>query len=188
MDLAEVYFAFHNLKENSVRFDRATFENCIKFRILSQIVFTVFATFAGVSACFMSIGLLINYEFFSAKVIQTFLYMNYLIFGPYLLAASLLGFSNFDDVVYNCDNGNAITKSLNFSIFMALCLCFLFSSIITVGFSFAGAFFKTINSIRFRNNGNYLIGKIFWKCVMYRNRPGIDQSNMESELQNFEVR
>ena len=146
MDLFEVYFAFLHLKKTANAFEPLIFESCVKYHILSQIMFTIFATFAGISACFMSLGLLIDFDFFSNKVIDTFLYLNYLIFGPYLLAACILGYSNFDEVAYNCENGNYQNRYLNFSTLMALSLCVLVSVIITFSYSFAGALNKLMNS------------------------------------------
>ena len=91
MDLLEVYFSFLNLNRAIKLIDLSLFEECYKYHILSQIGFTIFATFSGLSAFMMSLGLLANYDLFVIKILDTFMFMNYMIFGPLLLSASLLG-------------------------------------------------------------------------------------------------
>jgi hypothetical protein len=131
MDIFELYFAYLHLRKQAFNVDLETFENCIKYHVISQMFFTMFATFAGISACIMSLGLLINYEFFAVKVSDSFLNFNYLTFGPYLFACSLLGFYYFNDVSFNCDPKDVSKKYLNFSTLIALIVCFLLSFIIT---------------------------------------------------------
>jgi len=181
MDFMEIYFSFLHLKEASLKFEFYVFENCIKFHILSQIVFTAFATFAGMSALIMSLGLLINYQYFSTKLIDTFMYWNYLIFGPYLLTACIIGYVNFGMVAFNCDPKDINQKYINFSTLLALVICFLLSIIITMLYSFLFAARKMLLSITFREGGWKLIGRLFWKYVFTRtNRPNLDRDNLNS--------
>jgi hypothetical protein len=178
MDILEFYFEYEHLKEMSRKFEPWLFEECIKYHALSQMFFTFFATFAGVSATFMSMGLLINYEFFSFKVIDTFLYYNYLIFGPYLFAACNLGFMNYDMVLYNCDSKDLGRKKvLNFSTLLALVICTCMSFVLTFGYSIFFGIRKMINSIRFLPEGNYILGRIFWRYVLSRDRDQVHQAN-----------
>ena len=124
MDIFEIYFGYATLKELSVKFKPLVFEECVKYHILSQMLFTFFATSAGISALLMSLGLLVDYDFFSYKVADTFLYYNYMIFGPYLFAACVLGFNNFGAIVYNCESlEQTHMKTLNFSTLLALMFC-----------------------------------------------------------------
>ena len=179
MDFLEIYFSFEHLKDASIKFDPVIFENCIKYHLLSQIVFTSFATFAGLSAFFMSFGLLINYEFFSMKMLDTFLYWNYIIFGPYLLAACILGYINFSEIAFNCDRRDISQKYINFSTVMALVICFFLSIIITMMYSFLCGAQKMILSITFREGGWKWLGRRFWKYVFSRNG---QLNNNEMEL------
>jgi hypothetical protein len=188
MDIFEFYFEYMRLKEMSVKFDAWLFEECIKYHALSQMFFTFFATFAGISATFMSMGLLINYEFFSYKVIDTFLYYNYLIFGPYLLAACTLGFMNYEEVLYNCDSRQLTGKKvLNFSTLLALVVCTGMSMVLTFGYSIFYGCRKMINSIRFLPDGNYYLGRVFWKYVLSRNREDATGEIAAQEMQNLNV-
>jgi hypothetical protein len=138
-------------------------------------VFTLFATFAGISAFFMSLGLLINYEFFSNKLLETFLDWNYLIFGPYLLAACILGYVNFGFIAFNCDRTDISQKYINFSTLMALIICFLLSIIITIMYSFIKGATVMVLSITFREGGLRCLGRRFWSYVFYRRDAGEEQ-------------
>ena len=175
MDCLEIYFSFDNLIEAANKFDPFIFENCIKYHILSQIVFTVFATFAGISAFFMSMGLLVNYEFFSNKLLETFLFWNYIIFGPYLLAACILGYVNFSLIAFNCDRTDISQKYINFSTLMALIICFLLSIIITIMFAFLTGARVMILSITFQEGGWHCLGRRFWNYVFNRSEPHEDR-------------
>jgi hypothetical protein len=187
MDILEFYFEYAHLKEMSVKFDPILFEDCIKYHALSQMFFTFFATFAGVSATFMSLGLLIDYEFFSFKVVDTFLYYNYLIFGPYLFTACTLGFYHYDLVLFNCDSKQLNNKkNFNFSTLLALVICALLSFLLTFGYAVFFGIRKLINSIRFTRDGNYILGRIFWRHVFSRSRQTININ--EQEMRDIQAR
>jgi hypothetical protein len=168
MDFVEVYFAYLNLRKAMVLFDQITFEECLKYHILSQIFFTLFATFSGISAFLMSLGLLVNFDAFIHKALDTFMYMNYMIFGPFLLGASLLGYFYFEEVVYNCDKLDYNRKFLNLSTLFALCICFLVSLIITVGYSVLYSLHYLLLSINNRSEGSAWLRKLFWWSVFTR--------------------
>ncbi len=180
MDILDVYFAFFNLKQAAIKVDPLVFNKCIKYRLISQIGFTLFATFAGFSASFMSVGLLISYEFFSDKAIYTFINMNYLIFGPYLFTVSLLGLVNFNDVAYDCDGENYHKRNLNLSTVVAMFICFLLSGLVTVIYAVVGAMLKMTNSIRFNSEGNAFIGRIFWRLALNRERSASEYMSSQS--------
>ena len=182
MDFLEIYFSFEHLKEAATKFEALVFENCIKYHLLSQIVFTLFATFAGLSAFFMSLGLLVNYEFFSLKILETFLFWNYIIFGPYLLSACILGYINFSDIAFNCDRRDISQKYINFSTLMALVICFLLSIIITIMYAFLCGARKMILSITFRKGGWKWLGRRFWRYVLSRPRNNDYNINNQTEL------
>lgn len=177
MDVMEIYFAYSQLIETSTTIDAIVFESCVKYHILSQMFFTAFATFAGISACIMSIGLVINFEFFAVKVMDTFLHFNYLIFGPYLFGSCLLGYYNFSKIAFNCDSKNINKTYLNFSTVLALFICILFSFIVTLGYSIFWSLRKFMYSIRFRPEGNYVLGRIFWRYVFNRSSDSIQLAN-----------
>jgi len=179
MDILEIYFAYGQLKQTSTSIDQIVFESCVKYHILSQIFFTFFATLAGISACIMSLGLLINFEFFAVKVMDSFLHFNYLIFGPYLFGSCVLGYYYFNQVAFTCVNTNINKKYLNFSTVLALFICVLFSFVVTLGYSIFWSVRKFIYSIRFRAEGNYVLGRIFWRYVFNRSNDSIQLANRQ---------
>jgi hypothetical protein len=181
MDILEVYFAFLNLKKASGLFDLHTFEECLKYHILSQIFFTLFATFSGVSALLMSLGLLVNYEIFIHKALDTFMYMNYMIFGPYLLGACLLGFFYFEEVVYNCSKLDFNDKFLNLSTLFALCICFVISLVISVGYSILSSIHFLLKSVNNNEDGSRWLRRLFWWSVFTRRNQILDSQVMPSE-------
>jgi len=187
MDVMEIYFAYTQLIETSTTIDALIFESCVKYHILSQMFFTAFATFAGISACIMSIGLVINFEFFAVKVMDTFLHFNYLIFGPYLFGSCLLGYYNFSKIAFNCDSRNINKTYLNLSTVLALFICILFSFIVTIGYSIFWSLRKFMFSIRFRPEGNYVLGRIFWRYVFNRSNDSIQLANGGQSGNNIQI-
>lgn len=169
MDIFEIYFSYTSLKEASYKYDSEIFESCLKYHYLSQMFFTLFATLAGISACIMSIGLLISYTFFAIKVMDTFLYFNYYVFGPSLFAACLIGYYNFNHVAFNCDPDDITKKYINFSTVLAMAICLLLSFLVSVGYSAFWSMNVWINSVKFNRDGIKILGKIFWKYVFSRN-------------------
>lgn len=168
MDCYEIIYAFRHLKYTSEVIDREVFESCVKYHIISQICFTTFACSTAVSAAFLSLGLLISYQFFSRKVLDLFLNFNFLLFGPYLLACCFLAFLNFNNVIFNCDAMDTTKKYLNFSTLIALIICFLISFTLTIIVSIGKGFSIITNSIRFREDGWYFLGKLFWYYIFSR--------------------
>lgn len=194
MDIYEFYFTYDRLIDLSVKFEPKVYEDCVKYHLLSQMFFTMFATFSGISATIMSFGLLINYDFFTFKFIETFLYFNYLIFGPYLLACCCLGFYNFSIVAFDCDIRDHSKKYLNFSTLLALIICCLLSFFLTIGVSSYRGYINMLNSIRFRPNGSYIVGRLFWRYIFNRAREsirineGMENNELEEDLENPQVR
>lgn len=187
MDIFEIYLAYNHLKYTSQTIDVDVFETCIKYHIIAKMFFILFAAFAGLSACIMSLGLLINYSFFAVKFIDTFLYWNYLFFGPYLLAVCSLGYLNFDNIAFNCDPKDITKRYFNFSIILALIICFMMSVIITFGYSLVHTIYILNQSVRFTPDGNRLLGRFFWNYVLYRSdrMPDSEQNDLAIPLNDI---
>ena len=188
MDVLEIYFSYYSLKDYSKTLAPIIFTHCVKYPIITQMFFTTFATLAGLSACFMSLGLLIDYQFFALKLLDSFMFYNFYSFGPFLLGCSILAFCNFGKVCYSCDNDNYSVQYLNISTVICIIIAFTISLMVTFGYSVISAFEYFNNSIKFNRDGNYVLGKLFWKYVFGRaiqdlNRSDIlDRENREFEL------
>jgi hypothetical protein len=186
MDLREIYYSYTTLLKTSQTYDTNVFETCIKYHLLGQMLFTGFATFAGISACLMSLGLIVSYDFFSIKCLDTFLYWNYIVFGPYLFAVCILGYTYFNEVLFVCDYDYLKTmhQSFNYSTLFALMLCFFISFLITFSFAIVSAYFRFNQSIRFRPGGIHLLGTLFWKYVRGQDRV-VDTDNDQEQNNNY---
>ena len=168
MDFVEIYYSFFNLKTLSIKIEKNIFDNCLKFQILTQIVFAGFASLAGISAFFMSLGFLVNYRYFNDKLMDTFMFNNYVIFGPYLLGTCLVSLFYFNEILYNCDR-DFKEKNFNFATFITILMCMVISVLITLSHSIYNNVYFMIDSIRTGPQGNKFVGKVFWKIAIGRN-------------------
>lgn len=183
MDLLELYVSYYSLIDYSAKLLPQIFDQCVKYHIITQMFFTVFATLAGFSACIMSIGLLINSNFFAVKLLDAFMYYNFYAFGPFLLSSTILSFIYFGQVTYNCDANDFSKQYLNFSTVICIIIAFIFSFIISVGYTAVGSFDLFNDSIKFNPEGNYVLGKIFWKYVFNRANETIHVNQDNDHLQ-----
>ena len=183
MDIYELYFSYYSLIDYAESFLPEVFEQCVKYHIITQMFFTVFAAFAGFSACIMSFFMLFNYQFFINKLIETFMFYNFYAFGPILLGLSTFAFIYFDKVCNICDNDDYTKQYINFVTVACLVISFLVSLLITVWYSAVGAFDLFNNSIRFTSDGNYIIGKIFWKIVFNRGTQELSSEPNEHHIE-----
>jgi hypothetical protein len=169
--LLDVYSLLSSYNEltNYLSKSDSYYNQCSESMIVSEIIFTVFATMVGLSATILSIGFLINTDYFLEKFLTCFVYFNYFIFGPFLLCTSIFGFINFNKIGYTCEY-EPNNVSLNIS--MLICLIFIstLGSIITVGFSTFNIFEYFQDSIKFTNDSDYILGKTFLTVAMPRIR------------------
>jgi hypothetical protein len=90
------------------------FNNCVKYQILTKGIFTVFSLFISFSAVFLTFFIYISLDYFIDKVLGTFVYYNYFIFGPYLLAFSILGLLNWENFLYVCKDTRFLDRKNRF--------------------------------------------------------------------------
>lgn len=183
MDALEVYFSYISLKSFSLEFNTQIFEECIKYHVLAQIIFTIFAAMAGLSAFLMSAGLLISHDFFALKIMESFVNFNYNIFGPFLFTMSIVGFGYYEKVIFFCDRDNFSSKHVNYSTLLALLICLFLSFFITFLYAFLEGYNVMIGSIRFNRSGYKFLGKLFWKYVFTRRRDEYLRSNSALDQQ-----
>ena len=80
MDILELYYSYIYLLDYSKTLSQVIFNQCVKYSIITQIFFTVFATLAALSFCLISFLLFIDSEFFALKLIDSFMYYNFFSF------------------------------------------------------------------------------------------------------------
>lgn len=145
------------------------YSECIQNQTISEMFFTVLSILASISIIFLSFGFLINNELFMEKFLKSYTYFNYFIFGPFLLCTSFLGFINYNTIGYTCVE-KPDDRSINLSMLLCLIFVLIFGALITCGYSTIYMFEYMTNSIKFNNNSNYFLGKVFWKFALSRNR------------------
>ena len=90
-------------------------------------------------------------------------------FTMFALLSSLVGLINYNKVCYDCIRKNPNRLEFNLSTMVCLILIAVIGGIITFIFSSMNSFDYVCDSIKFSKDGNYFLGKIFWKYVLSRN-------------------
>ena len=189
MNLLSLQGSIDYLKSASKKLPEYQFNKCVKYNQLSEIMYTTFSTLIAVSASFMSLGILFSYDFFLSKLIDSFLSFNYFIFGPMLFGATLLGYFNYDSIFYSCYRNNPNVLSFNLSNFIAISLISLISMMITISCSKFSANDYVQKSISYNKDGNFLLGKLFWKYSLNRNYGNLgNNANNDNHRQSREHR
>ncbi len=91
-------------------------DHCIKFPLLSKTFCSLFSLFLSVSTAIFTLFVSIQIQFFLEKLLLTYVYFNFYLFGPYLLFSSFFAIINFDEVFHSCkQQGNSadlLTKAI----------------------------------------------------------------------------
>ena len=169
MDLLSLYYSYDYLLYSSKKYPFEVFDKCIKYDSITEIYFTLFAFMAAISAGLMAIGILIGYDLFFEKFLVTFLNFNYYIFGLLLLFSSLFGLFNYNKICYDCIGKDPNNQEFNLSTMICLILIASIGGLITFIFSSLNSFEYVCNCINFSKDGNYFLGKAFWKYALSRN-------------------
>ena len=159
------YLSYH-LSNNS---NNSHYSECLQNQTITEMFFMFLATLAAISAIILSVGFLYNSELFMEKLFESYSYYNYFIFGPFLLCTSIFGFINYNKIGYSCELVPD-DSSINLSMLICLLIILIIGSVITCGYSTISMLHYMNDSIKFKNNSNYLLGKAFWKFASSRNR------------------
>lgn len=158
------------------------FGNCIRADLLVKTGFSVFSMIAALSALSLVSSMLISIEFLLYKFFDSFLYINYLVFGLYMFGFTLVGLINWNSVAYLCDKSNPNIKIFNAGNVFSLIGCFVLAIIIILGVGM----FEVINfyedSIRERRNGSKIMRRIIlWYVYRREGNNPIRNRNEEEE-------
>ena len=187
MDIYELYFSYYTMIEYAESLLPEVFEQCVKYHIITQMFFTVFAALAGSSACIMSFFMLFSYAFFFNKLYKTFIFYNYYAFGPMLLGLSFFGFIYFQKVCNICDSDDYTKQYTNFVTVVCLVITLLVSMLITIWYSGYDSLNLFNDSIKFNPEGNYILGKLVWKAVFNRGREAIHEGYNDDNRRRLEL-
>ena len=169
MDALSLYYSYQFILAASKRYSFIVFDTCIKYQSITEMYFTLFALLAAVSAALMALGITIGYDLFFEKFLTTFINFNYYVFGVLLFSSSIVGLFYYNKVCYDCIGKDP--KNLDFNLSTMICLILIanIGGIVTFIFSSVNSFEYVCDSIKFSRDGNYFIGKAFWKYVLSRN-------------------
>jgi hypothetical protein len=132
------------------------------YALCVRAVFSLFSLCSGLSALILTFFLNYNFEWFLEKILTSYMYFNYIVFGPYLLGFSLLGWYYYDITLYNCNkhNNTVVFSFVNiFSIFFASVL----SLFITFSQLAYNIIFTYLSSIVRKPGGNKILWEAFWR-------------------------
>ena len=179
LDIFSLYYSYDNI--SSYNITKNLYSQCLKYKAFSEMFLSLIASLAALSAILLSVGFIINKDFFLDKLFESYAYYNYFIFGPFLLFTSIFGFINYKKIGYSCEE-IPDNISINFTMLFCLVIILLLGSVITCGYSTIHMLEYMNDSIKFKNNSNYFLGKAFWKYVT-RTR-----SRSRSRTNNFHER
>ena len=175
MDFLSLYYSYNYLLYSSKKYSFDTFDKCIKYQSLSELFFILFATLASISAGIMALGIIIGNDLFFEKFLVTFLNFNYYIFGLLLFSSSLIGLIYYNKICYDCIDNNPKKLEFNLSSMICLIIILFVGGIISFICSSMNNFEYVCDCVKFKKDGNYFLGKAFWKYVLMRNN---DRQNM----------
>jgi hypothetical protein len=151
--------------KDALKMDKLLFEKCYQYKLIVNTLFSVFSTIASLSALTLTLLIVLNFNFFMEKLINTYLYFNFLVFGPYMLAFSVLGLIHSDKVLYTCDAN--MNKHFSNEIVFNLTGCMGFSIIVTLCVTLYCVVALYIKSITRGEGGSRILSRaIYW--IFYR--------------------
>jgi hypothetical protein len=150
----------------AVKSDHEFFNTCLKNELIIKTVFCIFSFSAAISAFLLTIFLSTCTELFANKFLVSYLYMNYFIFGPYMLAFCILGCIHFNEFIYVCDARHMDEKILSISNIFSLLSCMIISCIITLAVAGYESTRVLVDSILRNKEGSVFLRKMFWWAVL----------------------
>lgn len=148
-----------------------TYESCIKWELYTKTAYGLFSLLGATSAFILTAFILVDRYWFLKRVMHSFLWFNYLIFGPYMLGFCLIGFYNWNNVVYSCDKSNYKVKNITLGNVFSLIGCFFISLSVSLLVGISNTIILYIYSILRKPRGNIIIRKLFWWFVFKNNDP-----------------
>lgn len=149
------------------------FDTCYKYNLSFRTVNDVISFLASISCSIFSLALVVNITWFMSTAFSSYLYYNYVLFGPYTLGFCLIGLWFWKKIMFVCEGEDLSYKTFSFANAVSLIMLFILSFIITLCvlvYSIASLY---IDSVLHREEGSDIIRKLFWKVVI-RNRNPID--------------
>jgi hypothetical protein len=181
-NIYQVFYLVGLIKRAYNLLPRKTFEECYLYNGLSDLLLEFYSFFLGMDLLFLCFLPFFNItlDVFLDNYNGIFVYINYLVFGPFTLGALILCLAHSDKLLFICVRYRPENKIMNFKILFFLLIASLFSLLFTfLGIWYFGAQYFD-NSLSFRPSGNHLFGYFFWKYGLNRSRRLRDRINFNN--------
>ena len=184
VDIIEI-LKLQNIWNLKASFDLDFYQKCIKPDLLVKTAFSCFSLLAAISACLLVFLMICAMDYFANYFLHSFFYLNYLVFGLYMLGMSIFGMINWNDVAYSCDASSG-EKIYSIGNIFSLIGCFILSLIITLGVNIFETFELYTNSILRRDDGSEILRNLFWKTVFKGRNEHLNYEGERRRLNNNE--
>ena len=165
IDISQTCHSINLIKDKYHKMDLQLFKKIVLYKGLFDIYkeFHILILFLDlIFLIFLSMELNNLYQSFFKKLKFAFLYFNYLFFGPFLLGVVSLCMKYGNELTFIYDPKEKANVALHhgniFIIFIYIFISFTVAIIAPIFYSYK--YFD--DSIKFKRNGNFLLGKIFW--------------------------
>ncbi len=171
--------------QQSIHLPSNIFNSCLKWQLITRTCFASFSTFAAISSFILCGFLIINTEFFVEKALSTFLYYNYMIFGPYMLGFCILGLVFWQDITYVCIRSSSNYKFFSSSNAFSLIFSLVISVVITIGVSVYKAMNLYVDSVLQKPEGYDFIRKfVLWIALRNSSASELLRNHNNNSLSN----
>ena len=188
-----LFYIVNLIKKAYITLPPIVFEECFLYQRFSDLFIEFLSFFLGIDLILLTFIPFIEYNFnlddFIIKYAESFIYFNYLVFGPFSLFSIIMSLSYKHKIMYICLNFNPQNKIIDYR----LSLILLFIITISLVISFLGSFYFEhnyfSNSIKYKSSGNYIIGNLFWAYALSHSRHFrnvLNQNNLNEEILNNE--
>jgi len=159
--------------QQSTTFTAVVFEDCLKWQLITKSCFTLFSFFSAFSSFVICICLVAEPKYFVNKLLPTYMYYNYFIFGPIMLALCICGIVNWDNIANVCrlDQDNAFDRVFSFNNVLTLITCLIISLVITLLVVATKTVCLYVDSLTNGPDGVSFIRKIVYWVVLRTNSP-----------------
>jgi len=146
------------------------FEKCVKYQTLTQIYISLFYIMFLLALIVSTPLFIFEDSELSQKIIYAIInFLSYLL-GPLLTGFTTLGLIFYNKVCYICDRNDPTKYMIDYYTFLVFVFAEFVGINIFLGYNTISVFNYLQNSIKFKDEGNYFIGKLFWKFGQWRRR------------------
>ena len=185
--ITKIYRFTEAIQNTYKNYPHPIFENCILYPNIFELIDSIFILIINFDIIMIFfVPLIDSSEIFNLSI-DTLLYFNYLIFGPFLIGVIVFILGNTNKFLYKCVKLDETNKKVNTKLTVDL---FLYLCISTITFSvgslhYCAKFFN--KSIRFDLIGNYFVGKFFWLHSLIENEDDRNLRNERNRIQNEDI-